>query len=241
MTPLAAVLLLSLVHLGAGQLEFLRANPRSRLLSFASGVSIAFVFVHLLPQIAATQPLVADAAAGSGGFVERHVWLIALAGLTFFYGLERMVLRARRPSRALADGSAAGGGTYWLHITAFALYNALVGFLLVQPIGSRSGDPILFALALGLHFLVNDLGLRAHYKRHYRGFGQWVLVLAPIFGWATARNSELPEAGLAALLSFLAGGVAMNTLKEELPEDREARFWVFAIGAAVYSALALLF
>ena len=34
-------LTIALVHLGAGQLEFLRANPRSRLLSFASGVSIA--------------------------------------------------------------------------------------------------------------------------------------------------------------------------------------------------------
>lgn len=240
MTPLAAVLLLSLVHLGAGRLEFLRAIPRSRLLSFASGVAIAFVFVHLIPLIAATQSIVAGNASRSVGFVERNVWLFALMGLMVFYGLERMVLRARRPSRALGDGSAAGG-TYWVHISAFALYNALVGYLLAQPITSRSGDPILFAIALVLHFTVNDIGLRTHYKRHHGRIGQWILVLAPPFGWAMARGGEFSEAGLSALVSFLAGGILINTLKEELPEDREASFWVLALGAALFSAVAIPF
>ncbi len=240
MTPLAAVLLLSLVQLGAGQLEFLHGIPRSRLLSFASGVSISFVFVHLLPHVAASQQMV-EAAPGGFSFVERQVWLLALVGLATFHGLELMVLRARRPWRALADGSATGGAMYWLHIAMFASYNALVGFLLVQPIGPGRGDPILFVLALALHFLVNDIGLRTHYKRHFGGLGRWLLVLAPLFGWAMAQRAALSAVGLSVLFSLLAGGMILNTLKEELPDGRQARFWPFLLGGAVYSGLALVF
>jgi hypothetical protein len=31
----------------------------------------------------------------------------------------------------------------------------------------------------------------------------------------------------------------MNVLKEELPEERESRFWAFALGAALYTMLLL--
>lgn len=44
---------------------------------------------------------------------------------------------------------------------------------------------------------------------------------------------------LAVLIAFLAGGVVLNVLKEELPEERESRFWAFAIGTALYAALLL--
>ena len=41
------------------------------------------------------------------------------------------------------------------------------------------------------------------------------------------------------LFALLAGGVIMNVLKEELPEERESCFWALALGAAVYAALLL--
>ena len=31
----------------------------------------------------------------------------------------------------------------------------------------------------------------------------------------------------------------MNVLKEELPEERESRFWSFALGAAFYTVILL--
>jgi hypothetical protein len=49
----------------------------------------------------------------------------------------------------------------------------------------------------------------------------------------------LPEAAIAVVTAFLASGVVLNALKEELPEEREGRFWAFAIGAALFAALLL--
>jgi hypothetical protein len=40
-------------------------------------------------------------------------------------------------------------------------------------------------------------------------------------------------------MAFLAGGVVLNVLKEKLPEQRESRFWAFALGPAFYTVLLL--
>ena len=66
---MAALLLsaaLGLVHLGAGKLRFLDSVPRSRWLSFASGISVAYVFAHLLPEVAEGQHALAAVPAPSG-------------------------------------------------------------------------------------------------------------------------------------------------------------------------------
>jgi len=61
-----------------------------------------------------------------------------------------------------------------------------------------------------------------------------------LLGWAAGALVMLPEGMVGALLAFIAGGVVLNVLKEELPEERKSRLWAFVIGAAAYSALLLV-
>jgi hypothetical protein len=79
---------LALVHIFAGKLRFLEATPRSIWLSFASGVSVAYVFVHILPELSKAQQTVTKAVGEALAFLEHHVYLLALLGLAVFYGLE---------------------------------------------------------------------------------------------------------------------------------------------------------
>jgi len=51
-TSLVAVVALALVHLVVAKLRFLGGTPRSVWLSGAGSVSVAYVFVHLLPDLA---------------------------------------------------------------------------------------------------------------------------------------------------------------------------------------------
>ena len=93
---------------------------------------------------------------------------------------------------------------------------------------------------MGVHFVVNDYGLRRDHKGAYDRVGRWVLAAAVLAGWLVGLFFEVSEAALAVLFAFLAGGVIMNVLKEELPEERESRFWAFALGAALYSVVLLV-
>ena len=39
------------------------------------------------------------------------------------------------------------------------------------------------------------------------------------------------------MLAFIAGGVVLNAIKEELPRERRSRFGAFALAAGAYAAL----
>lgn len=99
---------------------------------------------------------------------------------------------------------------------------------------------VLFALAMAVHFVVNDYGLRRDHKEAYTRLGRWIISAAVVLGWAVGVAVEVLEAAIAGLTAFLAGGVIMNVLKEELPEERQSRFWAFAAGATAYAALLLV-
>lgn len=127
---------LALIHLFAGKLRFLEATPRSIWLSFASGVSVAYVFVHILPELNEAQETVTGAVGEAQAFLEHHVYLLALLGLAVFYGLERVALVSRQRNQKAGKGDVTEEGVFWLHVVSFALYNALIGYLLLHRINS---------------------------------------------------------------------------------------------------------
>ncbi len=238
---LLAVLGLVVVHLFSNRLRFLDVTPRSIWLSIAGGISVAYVFVHLLPELAEGQETVAEALDEGEGlaFLQSHIYLIALLGLAVFYGLERLATSTRRRKREAGKEDSTSEGVFWLHISSFAVYNFLIGYLFLHRLATGLEDLLLFFVAMALHFVVNDHGLREHHKEPYLRRGRWILAAAVILGWGLALLTEIPEVAIAVLTAFLAGGVIMNVLKEELPEERESRFWAFALGAALYTAVLL--
>lgn len=233
------VILLALVHASAAKILRLQEMPRSAALSFAGGVSVAYVFILIFPELVEAQ----EAISGRGlvAYIEHHAYLVALLGLTVFYGLERGVKQYRRllPSLDDARNNTSGIGVFWLHITSFSLYNALVGYLLVYREGGAF-EVTLFVLAMGFHFLVNDHGLLKEHREAYLHRGRWVLSGAVLFGWGLGQIIEVSEAATSVLFAFLAGSIILNVLKEELPEERQSRFLPFAAGAGIYAILLLV-
>jgi hypothetical protein len=242
LVSLTALLAVSLaaIHLYSGRMRLLDVLPRSRWLSAASGISVAYVFVHLLPDLAEEQEAIREAAGEGLGFLEYHVYLVALAGLAAFYGLERSAKASRRRRRRAGEEDSTEAGVFWLHAASFTAYNALIGYLLLHREEPGVWSLIFFAFAMGVHFVVNDYDLREDHKGAYDRIGRWVLAAGILSGWAVGLLFEVSEAAIAVLFGFLAGGVIMNVLKEELPEERESRFWAFALGAAAYAAVLLV-
>lgn len=232
-TFLAAVALAGL-HLIGGRLKFLDVVPRSRWLSIAGGVAVAYALLHLLPELHEHTQVFAGVEGRKRPLAEQLVYVLTLVGLVTFYGLERVA----RHARGHPDPESVAPTVFWLHVASYAVYNALIGYLLVRE--QRSGQSmLLFTIGIGLHFVVNDYGLQHHHRQRYRLVGRWILGAAILLGWLIGQLTEIHEAVTASIVAFLAGGILLNTFKEELPEERESRYWAFAAGAFGYAALLL--
>jgi len=230
-------LILVVTHLFAGHLRFLEGIPRSRWLSMAGGVSVAYVFLRLLPELSAGQETIRQSITNPILFLEHHVYLLALAGLVVFYGLERVV----RASKSKAgQGKPVGSGIFWLHMGSFTIYNMLIGYLLSSQEVSALQSKALFAFAMALHFVVTDYGLREDHQDIYRRIGRWILAAAILVGWGIGMAVRVPELVLVAITAFLSGGIILNVMKEELPADRESRLLPFFLGVVFYSILLLV-
>jgi hypothetical protein len=162
---------------------------------------------------------------------------VALLGLAVFYGLEAVA-----PAPSPDEHAAAGPGSpgiFWLRIGSFAVYNAIIGYLLVHREDPGPLPLALFVVAMGLHFVVNDYALHEDHPIVYARLGRWVLAAAVLVGWGIGVITQITDVALAVLIAFLSGGVILNVLKEELPAEHQSRFWAFAAGAAAYAAILL--
>ena len=233
--PLLAAALLAAVHLTAAHLRVLQVVPRSRWLSFAGGIAVSYVFVRILPELAKAQRAFEDAPPLTPAWLEHHVYLLALAGLVSFYAVARLVQKHR--DRRPAHRAPATDAAFWLHIGSFAVYNALIGYLLHSR--ASLAELFWFTLAVGMHFLVTDYSLREDHRHLYNRYARWLLAAAILAGWALGAGYRAPERAFAALLGFVSGAIVLNAIKEELPRERESRIWPFLAGAALHAALLL--
>lgn len=235
---LVVALLFAAIHLCGRAMEFLRTTPRSIWLSAAGGISVAYVFVHILPELEHHQHEF-DVRGGPLGLLdasERHVYFVALVGLAAFYGLESL---ARRYGPQAATASTRRRRVFWLHLVAYAAFNVLIGYLLLDRDEPGLIALLTYAVAMAMHFVVADQGLREQFHPAYDRQGRWILAAAPLVGWALGVWVDVAPLAVSALFAFLAGGIVLNVLKEELPERRHAHFSAFALGAGAYAAVLL--
>lgn len=230
----------ALIHLFSKKLLFLENIPRSRFLSIAGGIAVAYVFVHLLPDLNEHQEaLESSLSSESLAFAESHIYLVALAGLTTFYGLERMVKVSKDKNDEAGPGKT-GFGIFWIHMASFFFYNALIGYLLVTSEFSSIKGMFLYFLALAVHFITNDFSLRESHEETYDQYGRWLLSGSILVGWLIGALMEVNEFIVSFIVAFLAGGIILNILKEELPEERQSSFLAFLLGIAGYTILLLI-
>jgi len=117
----------ALIHLYGCRLKFLDITPRSGWLSASSGISVAYVFIHILPDLSEAQQDL-QSSITLLDFFEHHVYVAALIGMVAFYGLERLAKESREKNVVDGDGDVTELGVFSLHMLSFTIYNLLIGY-----------------------------------------------------------------------------------------------------------------
>ena len=237
-TALAIAVALAALHLLAPRIASLPGVPERATGSFAGGIAAAYVFLHMLPELAEGNQAIGEALQNevpTTPLVDLAVFAIALVGFVFFYGLER------RAADQSGDSHEPSVLMFRTHLASFAMKNALIVY--TMPLRLRTGVAfaLLFSVAIGLHFVLTDRGLRRNYPRRFRSQGRYVLAGALLLGWvAAALAAPTSAVAVAAMNGFLGGAILLNVFKEEIPEGRGSSFRWFVIGAVLYGALLAL-
>jgi len=241
-TSLSVALLFAAIFLFGGRAAYRPGQRgRRRFLSFAAGISVAYIFVHVLPTIQMIREIGTQSSSDFKMlFPEYSVYLWTMAGFLVFYGLETM---AASPQRSIENHAGNDGGAAswqpWVHISGFALYAWLLTYMMVWT-GKGNLTLCLFAVAMGMHIFTITCSLSSHYHQVYDRRGAYLLALASLAGWASALTLNIPTPVVLNLVAFVCGGVVVNAAIAELPKEREGRYWFFLTGALVYTALLLI-
>ncbi len=234
------VLGLALVHIEARRLRRLDRLLHQRWRSFAGGVAIAYIFLEVLPELAEAQRNIERLNVAAIAFLEQHIYLLALVGLILFYGLESFALQSKQRRDRSKSPHDVPSALFWIHISAFAVNTTILGYLFQEQTDHGLVSCLFLFGALALHFFVIDHGLREHHQHVYDQIGRWLLAGSIILGWVVGQNVPINETGISIVWAFVSGGIILNVLKEELPEQSQSSFRVFCIGAGVYTILLLL-
>ncbi len=242
MSPLvsfAAAVLIALPYVVGLPLRMSRTNTRRAFISAAAGISVAYIFVDLLPELAEMQARFVEAVEHLPlAFSEYRVYLAAFIGFSLFHYLEAMAVSSRDEDHSASFGHGEGARIYRTHVLGFALYAAFVAYVLGGRAEERGMHFVVFySLAMALHFLIVDTSLRREHGGVYDRSGRWVLAAAVLLGWGVGTFVAVPERIVMILGGFVAGGVVLNSIKDEMPEKGEGKVLPFLIAGLAYAVI----
>jgi hypothetical protein len=235
------VCLVALVHLGVHRLRFM-SDTAFPWIAASAGVAVSYVFINLLPKLAAGHSVLAASQSSSWlRYIVGHSYVLALIGFITFCAAHLARKRLSVSDATDAIGFSDAPTAIKAMAIAFPVYNFLIGDL-IGVYGLLGGAPVLlFALVMAIHFIGLDHLFRAAFTRMFddtlRGMG----IVALFAGWFTALAMPVQPEVLALGSSFLAGGIILVTTVSELPHVQTRRqLGVFVASASVITALLLM-
>jgi hypothetical protein len=211
-------------------------NPTTRqvsIASFSGGAAVAYVFVHLLPQLADGERAFANVSVADAVpdlFIQSSLFFVALIGLVVFYAFDAK-------AEELGNGSEI---LYRTHLITVGILSFIFSYTTPERIEIGPDFAILFAIVMSLHFILTDRGLARAHPEHFARSDRWVLTGFLFAGLILAYIAPPPnELFVAIPTAFLGGAILMTVFREELPSVNVTRLGWFAAGVALFTGLLL--
>ncbi len=238
LVALAITLALMVSHYLSPLIAKIPGAGERRITSFAGGFAVAYVFLHMLPELVEGNTAIGEAlkeVVPLTPLLDLGIFLLALFGFTLYYGLE-----------LLAQKSASRGGratvrVYHLHLGMYCLYNFLITYTMPLRVQTGVFYALIFTVAMSLHFILSDRNFNRHFHAQFSLVGRLLLLGSLGAGWlVTALTEPINVVLVSLMIAFLSGSILYNVFKEELPEGANSSYLWFAGGMALVTALLLL-
>jgi hypothetical protein len=238
---LAGLIFMSLAHILSNRVSLLNTLENHGWISFSAGASVAYVFVHVFPEIGIYQQQIAGHAGHHQpvSFISQPLYLAALGGLCFLYLLDTLESGFIDESSNTLQRHKYYMPLFSLRGFFYFLYNIMIAYIITQRPGEGLINITLIAIALMLHFVV--INTRAH-EAYGELFDRYIRLPAAIgllLGWVFGITINLPEVLTVTVFSLIGGMITYIALKSELPQTGHKAPFHFFAGAVIYALVVL--
>lgn len=210
-------LFLGLIHFFSENLKPEEGLKHYRIISFAAGISIAYLFLDLLPQTY-------EAAV----YLKQLVFVFLLLGFAIFHLAEKFAYQHSDQDKLARELKE-------IHSISFFGYYFLVGIVLRDKIQISILEGSLFMIPIALHAGLSTASLARIHGEIRESFSlKTTLSLSTLLGVIFAILIQVPVVLNNILISFIAGILLYIIVKEFLPEKKKGQPLFFVIGLALF-------
>ncbi|UCE42895.1 MAG: hypothetical protein JSV17_08075 [Candidatus Aminicenantes bacterium] len=216
-------IILGIIHFYSEKLKLPDGANRYRVISFAAGISIAYLFLNLLPHTYA-----------AADHLKNFVFVFLLLGFVLFHLAEKFIYKhadQKKLARELKE----------VHSISFFFYYFMIGIVLYDKVLTSQLEGILFFIPIGLHASLSTASLSQIHGDIREGFGTKILLsLSTILGVIFALLVSVPNILDNILVSMIAGILLYIIVKEFLPEKEKGQPMFFLSGILVFIGFYIL-
>lgn len=194
--------------------------------SFSGGLAVSYIFIYLLPTLHREQAMIEEPYRRLT--MESEIYFIGLIGVVVFLGIQVIISRREVEHNA----------SFWAAILFYALYNALVSFV-VLSLEVSGVEALFYSFAIGLHFVAIAHDMWRGFPAEYDQYGKFVLAAGIISGWIVALSIDLAPIARSIIFAFVSGAMLFNVFKNELPNIKELNYFSFIAAVLIYSAITI--
>lgn len=200
---------------------FKKLRTNQKLVSFSAGVAIAYIMLHLFPEIA------------SSALIDgRKLFLFALLGFVSLNLIEQYIYKEIGKLRNLSSYHRS------IHVIYFFIYNFLIGAVLVVFAAKGLKQTLLFFVPFLLYIIAEILPQEFTFKST---ISKVFYSMAPVFGAVIGTYSIDYFASIfGELISFITGTLLYIVIRESLPSDKAEKPIYFLIGVLLYTFIIYL-
>lgn len=205
---LLIALILGSAHVISPRIFGLRKHPEIQQ-AFGGGLSVAYIFLHLIPSLDASNELVGS-----------RIYFVALLGFVAFYGLDVLFQPPRdaHPTK------------YHAYLWVFFLYDGLLVFTLGLELPPTPILTLVFAVSLAVDVLNTDIELQEGFGERFVKSGRWVLLAGVAGGYAMSLVRRPLPLVVDIVTAALAGFMMFHTFNGQFPAARNQKFPWFLAG-----------
>jgi hypothetical protein len=235
------LIFLALTHIASSRVRLLHAFESRGWLSFGAGVSVAYVFLHVFPEIGIFQNQLTGHTGThqSVSFMNQPLYVAALGGLCILYLLDTIEAGFNNEATSVAQRHKYYIPLFSVRGALYFLYNIMIAYIITQRPGEGLINITLIVIALMLHFFVINVSFHEVYEDLYDKYIRWSAAAGLFLGWSLGLIVDLPDLLIVTVFSLIGGMITYVSLKSELPQTQHKAPLHFIAGASIYALIVL--